>query len=129
MRTAFCQLRPPPDSLPPAGTPGTLTAMRRGVVAVVAVGILGAACTVSSVNPKANVEIDGTVLRQGGARLAGARVALLREGDVGDVLLTIASIGVACIEGKNAPAICHNARITTTGSAGSFGYTLKGRET
>lgn len=91
--------------------------------------LLAASCTVSRVDPKATVEIDGTVLRQGGARLAGARVALLREGDVGDVLLTIASIGVACIEGTHAPAICHNARITTTGSGGSFRYTLKGSET
>jgi hypothetical protein len=103
--------------------------MRRAVIAAVATGILCASCTASRVDPNATISIDGTVARQGGAPVVGGRVALLREGDVGDVLLTISSIGVACLNGTNAPANCHNARITSTGAGGAFGYTLKGRET
>jgi hypothetical protein len=103
--------------------------MRRALIAVVAIGIIGASCTASRVDPKATIAIDGTVLRQGGAPVAGARVALQREGDVGDVFATITSFGVACLNGKDAPANCHNARITSTSSRGAFGYTVKGSET
>ena len=102
---------------------------RRIVIAAMAVGVLSASCTASRVDPTANIQIDGTVQRVGGAPVAGARVVLLREGDVGDVFLTITTLGTACLSVKDPPAICHNARIRTTTSTGGFRYTLKGSET
>jgi hypothetical protein len=87
------------------------------------------ACTASRVNPKADIDLSGTVQRQGGLPVAGARLALTREGDPGDVILTVASVGFACLEGTQAPAICHNARFVSTASNGAFSYKLKGKDT
>jgi len=128
----FCQFRPRSKLAEVRAVPGYVGGMlraRRLWVAVVAIGILAASCTVSRVDPKANIEIDGTVQREGGRPVAGARVVLLREGDVGDVLLTITTLGTACLSPRDAPAICHNGRMRTTGSTGGFRYTLKGSET
>lgn len=94
----------------------------------VALMVLLFSCTVSRVNPNAIIDLSGTVQRQGAVPVAGARIALMREGDPGDVIVTVASIGSACLAGTNAPAICHNARFTSTASNGTFSYTLKGKD-
>lgn len=98
-------------------------------MAVGALGLLLFSCTASRVNPKADINLSGTVQRHGGLPVAGARLALTREGDPGDVILTVASLGFACLADTNAPAICDDARITTAGSNGAFSYKLKGKDT
>ena len=89
---------------------------------------LGTACTFSRVKPNADVDIAGSV-RTADAAVPGVRLAMQREGDVGDVLLTVASIGFACVNGTDSPAICHHARFATTDSTGKFVYHVKGRDT
>jgi len=42
--------------------------MRRAVIAAMAIGILGASCTAGRIDPKATIVIEGTVMRQKGAR-------------------------------------------------------------
>lgn len=99
------------------------------LVAAAVLSVLALSCTVSRVNPKADIDLSGTVQRQGDLPVAGARLALTREGDPGDVILTVASLGFACLADTNAPAICHDARFTSTGSNGAFSYKLKGKDT
>ena len=103
--------------------------MRRTSVALIALGLLVTACTSSRVDPKADITLSGTVLRQGGTPVSGARVALQREGDAGDVFLVVASLGLTCIDSENAPAICERSRFASTGSNGTFTYKIKGKDT
>jgi len=72
-----------------------------GVVVILAFAV--AACTPSRVKPEARVDIGGSVRTVDGA-VGGTRLALQREGDVGDVLLTITSLGFACVSNTDAPA-------------------------
>jgi len=105
--------------------------MRRPLAAIAALALLafaGPACTVSRVKPEANVDIGGTV-RTADAAVPGARLVMQREGDVGDVVLTIASIGFACLDSANSPAICHKGRFATANPSGAFVYHVKGRDT
>jgi len=88
-----------------------------------------ASCTPSRVKPEANINVSGTVQRVGGKAVPGARLALTREGDVGDVILTVATIGFACLDRVAGPAICLDARFTKTGANGAFTYKLKGKDT
>jgi hypothetical protein len=88
-----------------------------------------AACTTSRVKPEADITVAGSVQRAGGAPVANSRVALTREGDAGDVILTLATLGFACLGGDQAPAICKSAKLTDTGSSGRFTYRMKGKDT
>lgn len=103
--------------------------MRRAALATAALLLLASACTASRVNREQDVTVTGTVLRAGNAPVAGAGVSLVREGDAGDVFLTIASVGLACLGDKPRPATCDDAKRTITRSNGEFRYELKGRDT
>jgi hypothetical protein len=102
--------------------------VRKLIVAAAALAVLSA-CTASRVDPKADIDISGSVQRAGGVPVPGAQLALTLEGDAGDVLLAITTIGVACLDREAGPAICRKARITSTRSNGAFGYKIKGKDT
>lgn len=101
--------------------------MKRAASAAVLLVLL--ACTASRVEPEADISIAGSVERAGGVPVADSTVLLSQEGDVGDVLLAITTIGLVCIGDGPKPAICAAAKKTTTDAAGRFGYELKGRDT
>jgi hypothetical protein len=97
-------------------------------VAAAALAVL-AACTASRVDPKADIDISGSVQRANGVPVRDARLALTLEGDVGDVLLAITTVGLACLDREAGPAICRKARIASTRSNGGFTYRIKGKDT
>jgi hypothetical protein len=105
--------------------------MKRAIVATaaVAVGLAMTACTTSRVDPKADIDISGTVQRLGGAPVSNARLALTREGDAGDVFLVFTTLGLACLDREAGPAVCRKARLTSAGPNGRFTYRLKGSDT
>jgi hypothetical protein len=103
--------------------------MKKPIIAGAALTMLMVACTASRVDPKADISITGSVQRAGGVPVAGSRLAMTRESDAGDVLLGIATIGLACLDRGAAPAFCRSARITSTRSNGGFTYQIKGSDT
>jgi hypothetical protein len=98
-------------------------------VALVVVCLAFVSCTTSRVNPKADITLSGSVQRQGGVPVPGARLALTRLGDAGDLFITVASVGFACLDRTNAPALCDDARFATSSSNGRFTYKIKGKDT
>ena len=102
--------------------------MKRPIV-LVTLAMLTVACTASRVDPKADIELSGSVQRAGGIPVAGSRLALSLEGDAGDVLIAITTIGLACLDREAGPAICRRARMTSTRSNGGFRYDIKGKDT
>jgi hypothetical protein len=88
-----------------------------------------AACTASRVKPEANISISGSVHQANGKPVTGAKVALVREGDPGDVFITVTTIGLACLGPNPRPTVCDRAQTTTTSGDGRFDYKLKGRDT
>jgi hypothetical protein len=103
--------------------------MMKRVLAAGLLVLLLLSCTASRVNPKADVALAGSVQRAGGVPVANVRLALMREGDAGEAIFTLATLGVACLLGSQGPAICQDARYTTTASNGAFAYALKGKDT
>ncbi|MGH2784896.1 MAG: hypothetical protein ACRDJ1_06525 [Actinomycetota bacterium] len=97
------------------------------VRAAIAITLLLAACTASEVDPDARIELGGRVANQDGRAVAGARIALSRETDAGEMFAVFASFGLACIDAHT--TICLGARVAKTGSDGRFAYRLTGRDT
>jgi hypothetical protein len=108
------------------------------------VATLGAtACGVeqSRVDAKAKVSINGKALSDVGtpagtyvgAPLAATKVALIREIDIGEAIgglsITAVTLGLACLD-NHPPALCsNNSHLATTGSDGSFSFSVVGSET
>jgi hypothetical protein len=97
--------------------------------------VLVSACGVqgSNVDAKSSVTVAGKAIGQDGKPLAGTRVVLVKELDLGEVagglFLTAASLGVACLA-DHPPAICaENARTATTGADGAYSFNVKGADT
>lgn len=88
-------------------------------------------CTASRVARDADVVVSGTLLDPAGQAAKSVRVVLVKEIDVGDLLLgfglVTASLGAACLL-DDAPAVCGRARRATTGDDGRFDLRLKGRD-
>jgi hypothetical protein len=103
--------------------------MIRRAVAAAGVLLVLASCTTSHVKPEADIDLGGSVQRAGPKPVAGARLSLNKEGDFGDVFLTFATFGFACLDRRAAPAICQDSRFATTDSGGRFTYHLKGKDT
>jgi hypothetical protein len=100
------------------------------VVALVLVLIAG--CTASKVARNATITVHGTALAADGRPLAGAKVVLVKEADLGEALfgltLFAATLGTACLVDP-APAICGKAHRTTAADDGSYSLILTGRDT
>ncbi|HEU5001156.1 MAG TPA: hypothetical protein VFW71_00035 [Actinomycetota bacterium] len=97
------------------------------VVALVATG-----CTRSRISSDATVTVSGSVVDASGSPVPGAKVALVKEADLGEVLggltLALSKLGLSCFVAHQ-PSFCARARRATTDSSGSFAYTLSGADT
>lgn len=104
----------------------------RGVPALFAALTLIAGCTSSSVDPDATVQISGRALDASGKPLSGARVLLLKEADIGEVVLgttlAIGTLSTVCLL-PEPPPICRKARTTTADEDGRYAFELKGSDT
>ena len=87
-------------------------------LAVLAATLLLGACTASEVDRDARIDIGGVVARQNGDPVAGVRVAMSREADVGEVFAVFTTLGLACIDAHT--DVCLGSRVTRTDSAGEF---------
>lgn len=89
-------------------------------------------CQFSKVSPDAAVHVTGRALDASGKPLAGAKVLLFKEADIGEVLfgavIALGTLGTACLV-PEAPAICHKAQSVTSGPDGRFAFDLKGSDT
>lgn len=108
--------------------------MRRGK-ALLAVGMalaVLAGCTRSRISSGATVTVSGSVVTASGAPVPGAKVALVKEADLGEVLggltLALGTLGLSCLVAHQ-PSFCARARRATADGAGSFSYTLTGADT
>jgi hypothetical protein len=99
---------------------------------MVALSLAVTGCSFSSVDPDAPVEISGRALDASGRPLAGTKVLLFKEADLGEVVfgsvLTIGSLSTICLL-PEAPAICRKARTATTDADGHYRFELKGSDT
>lgn len=93
---------------------------------------LTASCSFSSVDPDADVHVSGRALDAAGKPLAGARVLLLKEADIGEVLfgsiLAVGTLSTICYL-PDPPALCAKARTTTTDADGRYSFELTGEDT
>jgi len=96
-------------------------------LAVLAATLLLGACTASEVDRDARIDIGGGVARQNGDPVAGGRVAMSREADLGEVFAVFTTLGLACIDAHT--DVCLGSRVTRTDSVGRFAYVLKGKDT
>ena len=106
-------------------------ALLLGAVAAVVAPVL-ASCDVSRVPAAADVHVTGRALDAAGRPLAGARIQLFKEPDLGEAVFgavfVIGSLGSACFL-PVAPSICRSARTTTAGADGTFSYTVPASDT
>jgi hypothetical protein len=106
--------------------------MRRVPGLLAALSLAVTSCSFSSVDPDASVEISGRALNASGKPLAGARVLLFKQADIGEVVfgtvLTVGSLSTICLL-PEAPAICRKARTATTDADGRYHFELKGSDT
>jgi hypothetical protein len=91
-----------------------------------------ASCSTSRISPTATVHVTGRVLGPGGTPVAGVKVLLLREVDIGQALfgglIAVGTLSAVCYL-PNPPAVCERARQTTTDAHGDYGFTLTGQDT
>ena len=101
-----------------------------GLFAALSLAVTG--CSFSSVDPDATVQISGRALGSTGKPLAGARVLLLKQADLGEVVfgtvLAVGSLTTICLL-PDPPAICRKARIVTADDEGRYEFELKGSDT
>jgi hypothetical protein len=106
--------------------------MRRASALLSVVGLAIAGCGFSSVDPDSSVSISGRALDAAGAPLAKARVLLIRQADIGQVIfgsiLTVGTLSTICFA-PEPPAICDKARTTKTDSDGRYHFDVKGSDT
>ena len=102
-----------------------------GLLVGLVAGVL-AGCTASKLDRSAAVSLTGTVVDAAGAPLAGTRVVLLKEADLGEVfaslVTTLGTLGLACLA-PQLPSFCSGVRRTTTDGSGAFSFQLKGSDT
>src|SRR5205085_11847587 len=88
--------------------------------------------TASKVASGAAVTVRGVVQGPDGAPLSGAPVVLLKQVDFVDpafgVALFAGTLGTICLAAEP-PAVCSQARRTTTAADGSYSFALRGRDT
>lgn len=105
-----------------------LTGGRKVTAVTAALVILAASCSTSQVDPDADITIAGQVVRQDGSAASDARVALTKEPDFFDVILTVASVGLACLLDE-IPNACDDVEVQSAASDGGFSFERKGRDT
>jgi len=102
------------------------------LAAGVALAVLAAGCTRSRISSDATVSVTGSVVTAAGAPVPGAKVALVKEADLGEVLggltLALSTLWLSCFVAHQ-PSFCARARRAATDGAGSFSYTLSGADT
>ena len=86
------------------------------------------ACTQSSVDPNAQIQIAGSLKRQSGVPVADTSLSMGKGPDAIDVASTVTTLGLACLT-EELPNACDDRRITTTAPDGTFHYDLKGSDT
>ena len=78
------------------------------------------------------MRVTGTLLDESGAPRPGVRAVLVKEADLGELLvgfpLAVGTLGLVCLADQ-APAVCSKARRSTTGADGTFAFDLRGRDT
>lgn len=92
---------------------------------------LSTACTMSDLDPNAEVVLTGTTQDDSGQALAGQRVALVKEPDVGEVLsgILFGPVTILACLGQEPPPICQQAQIDQTDDSGNFLFTMFGQDT
>lgn len=89
-------------------------------------------CSFSSVDPNADVHVSGRALDASGKPLAQAKVLLLKEADIGEVLfgsiLAVGTLSTICYL-PDPPALCAKARTATTDNDGRYAFELSGEDT
>jgi hypothetical protein len=109
-----------------------LTGMRKVPALVTVFGLTVAGCGFSSVDPDSSVAISGRALDSSGKPLRNARVLLVKQADLGEVIfgsiLTVGTLSAICFA-PDPPAICEKARTTTTDADGRYHFEVKGSDT
>jgi hypothetical protein len=109
-----------------------VTAMRRVLALLAAMSLAATGCSFSSVDPDADIHITGRVLDASGKPLSGAKVLLMKQADIGEVIfgtiLAIGTLSTICFV-PDAPAICDKARVATSDADGRYEFDLKGSDT
>lgn len=104
--------------------------MRRLAAALLV--LLTTGCSFSQVDPDARVEVTGRVLDASGRPLAGARVLLLKQADLGEVVfgsvLAIGTLSTICYL-PDPPALCRSAVRATADADGRYAFHLDGADT
>jgi hypothetical protein len=104
--------------------------MRTFTKTVLSLSMLSA-CTMSDLDPNAEVVLTGTTQDDSGQALAGQRVALVKEPDVGEVLSGIlyGPVTILACLGQEPPPICQQAQIDQTNDSGNFRFAMLGQDT
>lgn len=105
--------------------------MHKVPAVVTVLGLTAAGCGFSSVDPSSSVSISGRALNAAGNPLGNARVVLVKQADLGEVLfgtvLAVGTLSTVCFA-PQPPAICEKAHVTTTDADGRYHFELKGAE-
>jgi hypothetical protein len=100
-------------------------------VAVTVLGLTAAGCGFSSVDPGSSVSISGRALNAAGNPLGNARVVLVKQADLAEVVfgtvLTVGTLSTICFA-PDPPAICERAQVTTTDADGRYHFEVKGSD-
>lgn len=106
--------------------------MRMGLSVLATLSLAVSSCSFSDVDPDAEVHISGRALDPAGQPLRDARVLLIKQPDLGEVVfgsvLTVGTLSTVCFS-EEPPAICDKAETTTTDGDGNYEFDLKGSDT
>jgi hypothetical protein len=106
--------------------------MRRVPVLFAALTLAVTGCTFSDVDPDATIHVSGRALDASGEPLAGARVLLFKEADLGEVLLgsalVVGTLSTVCLL-PAPPAICREGQVAEADDQGRYEFELKGADT
>jgi hypothetical protein len=109
--------------------------VRRFACAVLFATLGATACGVeqSSLDANAQVTITGKALAADGRPLANAKVALIRELDMGQAIgglfVTAVTLGIACLA-DHPPALCaNNSHTAPTRTDGTYSFSVRGADT
>jgi hypothetical protein len=101
-------------------------------VPVVTLSVAASGCSFSHVDPDAPVHVSGRALDASGEPLAGTKVLLLKQADIGEVVfgavLAVGTLSTVCFL-PDPPALCEKARTATTDAEGRYAFDLKGSDT
>lgn len=106
--------------------------MRRVPAVLLGLSLAATGCSFSSVDPDAEVRVSGRALDASGKPLAGARVLLVKQADIGEVLfgsiLAVGTLSTICYL-PDPPALCAKAKTATADADGGYTFTLAGEDT